>query len=126
MISSPSRQQGLTFMGFVMLMTVLGFFLLLLFKIGPIYLDHYKVVSALHGLKSDPDLASRTPQEILATLDKRFDIDMIKSVSTKENVYITKDIGQITVQIAYDVTEHILANIDVIVHFDNSIEAKSN
>lgn len=125
-MSSPSRQQGLTFMGFVILMTVIGFFFLLLFKIGPIYLDHYKVVSALQSLKSDPDLASRTPQEIITTLNKRFDIDMIKSVSTKENVYITKDIGQITVQIAYDVTEHILGNIDVIVHFDNSIEAQSN
>lgn len=123
MIKSPSRQQGLTFLSFVMLMSVLGFFLLLLFKIGPIYLDHYKVLSALESLKSDPDLATRSKQEILGTLDKRFDINMVKNVSTKENVYITNDINQITVQIVYDTTEHILGNIDVIVHFDDSIEA---
>ncbi len=44
---SPKRQQGLTFISLVFVLGLIGFFVLLVLKIAPIYLDHSKVVSAL-------------------------------------------------------------------------------
>ncbi len=125
MAKSPARQRGITFLGFVILMCLIGFFAMLILKIGPIYLDHYKVVSSLESLKSDKDLATRSKQEIITTLMKRWDINMVDSVTT-ENVYITKDMSNLTIQIAYDVTKPIVGNVDVIVHFDDSIEVSAN
>lgn len=125
MHQTPSRQRGMTFLGFVMLMCLIGFFSMLTLKIGPIYLDHYKVLASLEGLKSDQDLASRSKQDILGTLGKRWDIDMVNSV-TKDDVYIVKEMGKVTVQIAYDVTKPIMGNIDVLVHFNDSIEVGAN
>lgn len=124
MTKSPVRQRGITFISFVFLMCLIGFFMMLLMKIGPIYLDHYKVKASLEALKSDADLASRSKQEIISSLGKRWNIDMIDSV-TKDNVYITKDMSNLTVQIVYDATTPILGNLDVIVHFDDSIEVSS-
>lgn len=120
-----SRQQGITFMGFVLLMMLIGFFALLGLKLVPVYLDHYKVVSVLKSLENDKDLPSRSRDEILRTFEKRWDIDMIDSV-TKDDVTITKDMRRIKVQIAYDVTKPILGNVDALVHFNDSIEVDNN
>ncbi len=121
----PSRQRGMTFIGFVMLVCLIGFFAMLILKIGPIYLDHYKVAASLQGLKSDPELPSRTKQDIINTLTKRWYIDMVDSV-TKDDVHVVKEAGHITVQVAYDVTKPIMGNIDVLVHFNDSIEVGAN
>lgn len=125
MISYSSRQQGMTFMGFVLIMTLIGFFVLIGLKLAPVYLDHYKVLSVLKSLENDKDLPSRSRDEILGTFEKRWDIDMIDSV-TRDNVVITKDVHRIKIQIAYDVTKPILGNVDALIHFDDAIEVDNN
>jgi hypothetical protein len=115
----------MTLISFMIVAGVAGFLLMLALKIGPIYMDHYKVVASLEALKSDQELATRTRDEILRKLEKHWDIDMIDSV-TKDNVVITKGVGELTVQIVYDVTKPIAGNVDVIVHFDDAIEVKAN
>ncbi|MGZ8216046.1 DUF4845 domain-containing protein [Methylomagnum sp.] len=125
MIRFPSGQRGITFIGFVLLMVGVGFVALVALKLAPVYLDHYKVVSVLKSLENDKDLASRSRDEILRTFEKRWDIDMIDSV-TRDDVTIIKDIHHIKVQIAYDVTKPILGNVDALIHFDDAIEVDAN
>ena len=120
-----SREQGLTFLSFLVLLFIIGFFTLLAVKIGPVYLDHYKVVSTLEALKSDKNLASRTRDEILTSLERRWDIDMIDSVS-KDNVAITKDSRRLKVEVAYDVAKPILGNVEALIHFNDAIEVSLN
>jgi hypothetical protein len=120
-----SREQGLTFLSFLVLLLIIGFFTLLAVKIGPVYLDHYKVVSTLEALKSDKNLASRTRDEILTSLERRWDIDMIDSVS-KDNVAITKDSRRLKVEVAYDVAKPILGNVEALIHFNDAIEVSLN
>lgn len=121
-MSKLSRQSGMTLIGFLLMFMLIGFFTLLTIKLVPIYLEHYKIVSSLEALKSDPDLATRPKEEILKTLEKRWDINMVNRV-TAQDVKITKQGGRLTVQIAYEAVEHIMGNVDVLVTFDDSIEA---
>ncbi|WP_045225937.1 DUF4845 domain-containing protein [Methyloterricola oryzae] len=121
-MSRLSRQSGMTMIGFLLMFMLVGFFTLLTIKLVPIYLEHYKIVSSLEALKSDPDLATRPKEEILKTLEKRWDINMVNRV-TAQDVKITKQGGRLTVQIAYEAVEHIMGNVDVLVTFDDSIEA---
>lgn len=125
MITLPSNERGLTFISFLIVAAMVGFLGMLALKIGPIYLDHYKVEASLKALKSDSELASRSKDEILRSLEKRWDIDSIESV-TKENVIITKDYHSITIQVKYDVIKPIAGNISALVRFDDSIAASSN
>jgi hypothetical protein len=125
MAPDPCRERGMTFISFLLLIGLIGFFSLLILKIGPVYLDHYKVKATLESLKADRDLASKTRDEILRSLEKRWDIEMVSSVS-RDNVVIDKNSQQITIQIAYDVTKPILGNVDVVVHFNDAIEVGSN
>ncbi|AAU92528.1 hypothetical protein MCA1464 [Methylococcus capsulatus str. Bath] len=123
MVGMPRHQRGLTFIGFVLLMAVAGFFLLLLFRLGPVYLNHYKVNSSLKSLKSDPQLLEKTREDILKTLEKRWDINMVDSVTTKD-VRISRSEGTLRVQVVYDVVRPIVGNVAALIHFDDQIEVE--
>lgn len=122
---SVPDERGLTFLSFLVVASVAGFLLMLVLKIGPIYLDHYKVVASLQSLKADPSFPSKTRDEILRGLEKRWDIDMIDSV-TRDDVVITKDYQRIKVQVKYDAKKPIMGNVSALVHFDDAIEVGAN
>ncbi|UZR29360.1 DUF4845 domain-containing protein [Methylococcus mesophilus] len=120
---TPRHQRGLTFISFALLMAVAGFFLLLLFRIGPVYLNHYKVRSSLESLKSDRELLEKTREDILKTLEKRWDINMVDTVTTKD-VRIIRSDGILRVQVAYEVARPIMGNVDALIRFDDQIEVE--
>lgn len=125
MNKTPYRERGLTFISFVMVIGLVGFSALLLLKIGPIYINNYKIRSSLESLKNEPEVASKSKQEIMSLLSKRWDVNSVDYV-TKDDVMITKDVGMTRVQITYDVTKPILGNVDALVHFNETIEVAEN
>jgi hypothetical protein len=125
MSKTPSRERGLTFISFLMIIGLVGFSALLVLKIGPIYINNYKIRSSLESLKSQPEIASKSKQEIMALLMKRWEVNSVDYVS-KDDVMITKDVSLMKVQITYDVTKPILGNVDALVHFNETIEVAEN
>lgn len=112
------RQDGLTLIGFLFLLALLGFVTLSVVRISPIYFDHYLIQTTFESLKKDPDLQSKTRDEILSLLQKRWDINNIENVTTKD-VKITREEGSIKLHLKYDVTRNVFGNLDVLVHFDD-------
>ncbi|HYE36541.1 DUF4845 domain-containing protein [Methylocaldum sp.] len=125
MANFPSRQRGLTVTGFLFVLFLIGFFSLLVLKIGPVYLEHYKVASSLESLKKDNDIASKSREEILSLLQKRWEINMVERVTAKD-VKITKQGAYLKIQITYDVAEHLFGNVDALLHFNDLLEVGSN
>jgi hypothetical protein len=125
MANFPSRQKGLTLIGFLWTLFLIGFFALLVLKIGPVYLEHYKVSSSLESLKKDNDVAFKSREEILSLLQKRWEINMVERVTAKD-VKITKQGSYLRVEIAYDVAEHLFGNVDALLHFNDILEVGSN
>jgi hypothetical protein len=121
----PKREKGLTFLGFVFVFGLFGFFTTLLLRIGPVYLEHFKVKSTLESLKSDSAITSKSREEIIGQLLKRWEINMIDSVS-KDDIKIVKQGDYLKVEIAYDVVKNAMGNVDVIIHFDDEIEVGAN
>ena len=121
----PSRQTGMTLIGFLLTFVLIGFFTVLVLKLAPIYLEHFKIITSLNSLTKEPDLGARTKEEILTMLQKRWDINSVDHVSAKD-VKIAKQGGKVKVQVAYEVVEHIMGNVDALVYFDDAIEAGTN
>jgi hypothetical protein len=117
----PGREAGMTFISFLIVIGLIGFFAMLVLKIGPVYLDHYKVKASLESLKSDRDLDTRSREEIVKSLEKRWEVDTVNSV-TRDDVVIDKNNSQMSIRIAYDVATPIMGNVDVLIHFNDAIE----
>ena len=118
---SPKRQQGLTFISLVFILGLIAFFVLLGLKIGPIYLDHSKVVSALAEIEKTPDIEEQSEAEIRDSLNKRFNINYVYDV-TQDDITITKYGNYLKVAIEYEVVRKIVGNLSVLVEFNDVIE----
>jgi Tfp pilus assembly major pilin PilA len=118
---SPKRQQGLTFISLAILLGIIGFTVLLALKIGPIYLDHSKVVSTLDDLKKTTGLEDKSEAEIRDTLNKRFSMNYIDQV-TQNNITILRQENYLKIAIEYEVVKNIVGNLSVLVEFNDVME----
>lgn len=121
----PSRQAGMTLIGFLMMFLLIGFFALLTLKLAPIYLEHFKISTSLESLKKEPDIGAKTKEQILLMLAKRWEINMVNAVTEKDVVF-KREPGKLKVQIAYEVTTPIMGNVEALVYFDDAIEVPTN
>jgi len=121
MNASPANQQGLTFISLVFILGLIGFFVLLGLKIGPIYLNHSKVVNALADIKKIPDIEIQSESEIRNSLSKRFNINYVDDV-TQDDITITRHGDYLKVVIEYEVARKIAGNLSVLVEFNDNIE----
>ena len=121
MIASSKHQQGLTFISLVFILGLIAFFVLLGLKIGPIYLNHSKVVSTLSELKRTPDIEYQSEPEIRNSLSKHFNINYVNDV-TQENITITRHENYLKIVIEYEVVKNIAGNLSVLITFNDVME----
>jgi hypothetical protein len=124
MLTLPGKQRGLTFISLIILLGVIGFFVLLILKIGPIYMNHAKVVNALDALEATDNLTSMSQQQIITSLDKRFNLNYVENVSHDDITIVSKP-GYVKVNIDYERIEPIIGNLSVLVEFHEGFESGS-
>jgi hypothetical protein len=117
----PKQQRGLTFISICVLLFIFGFFVFLILKIGPIYLDHNKVTSALSALKKDSDFPSMSEAEIRRSLDNRFNIGYVDFIAP-EDIKVSRSNDYVKVEIDYEVLEPMAYNLSVLVEFHDEVE----
>ncbi|MCF7970746.1 MAG: DUF4845 domain-containing protein [Methylococcaceae bacterium] len=115
------KQQGLTLISLTFVLGMIGFFTLLVLKVGPIYMDHSKVVQALESIKNRPGIENESKEGVWVALNKQFSMNYVYDIK-KENVKITSRDGYLKVQIVYYTKQLLFSNLSVWVDFDNSIE----
>jgi len=116
MAYSAKNQRGLTLITIVFLLAVAGFFVMLGLKIGPIYLNHSKVVNALAAVEEMPDIRTMSKHEISTSLYKRFDMNYVTKVNG-DDITIVKQDHYTKVEIEYERVEKIMGNLSVLVEF---------
>ncbi len=116
------QQQGVTAIGFVLIIGMIAFFTAIGVKLIPMYIEYYSVTSILKTMQGEPETASRSAAEIEDTILKRFNINEVHRV-TKDDIKITKEGKKVTIEIAYEARVPLFGNIDIIGNFkDNRIE----
>jgi hypothetical protein len=92
-------------------------------KIAPIYVDHSKVSSVLKSLKDNPEAHSESPDQLLARIDKFFQINNVTGINPKEDISIeVLDNGMTKVEIEYEVTKPLVGNLSALVNFKDKVE----
>jgi Domain of unknown function (DUF4845) len=120
-MQSLKRQNGMTAIGWLIVLALIGFFVLLTLRMLPSYLEYYKVVSSLDSLEKE---TLSTPAEIRKLLERRFDISYVETIQTKD--VIIKPTGPNFRVIAdYESRKHIFANVDVIMSFYKEVLVRS-
>jgi len=115
------KQRGVTMIGWIFLLTPLAIVLYAGIRVGPEYLNYYKVVTALKEtasqLKGDEALS---PQTIRSAIEKRFDVGYIDEPNAKDIVIAKGDTGW-AMTADYEKTVPMFGNLHLLMAFDSTV-----
>jgi Domain of unknown function (DUF4845) len=116
-----NRQKGLTFIGFVMVLIVVGFFAYGAMKLIPVYTEYFGVVKSMKAIANEPNAAALTLEEIRKKLDLNFNVQYVdeNSIPTA-GIKLETQGGARRLHIQYDRVLPFLYNVSLMVHFDHS------
>jgi Tfp pilus assembly major pilin PilA len=115
------RQQGMTLIGMVIVAFIGGIFVLAAIRLIPLYLEYMKIDSALVAMKADLDGSNAGPAQIRTSLERRFDIDDVKTIRPRD-VIIERTPNGYHVRADYEGRAPFIANIYFVIDFDKAVE----
>ena len=117
------RQKGITLIGFAMVMCVGGFFAYAAMKLIPLYTEYFGVVKSMKSLQTEAGIETMSIDQIRDRLDRNFSVQYVdeKDVPLKSINLVTQN-NQHSLRVAYDVRVPFVYNIDLMVHFDKTID----
>ena len=115
------KNNGLTLLGFLIVLAVVMFFAYAGMRLVPMYLEYNALLGAMKTLQNDPAAKSLSPvqikQKIEASLWVSYSSDNIK----REHMRVSKKSEGVTVRVAYEVRKPFLGNVDLIAKFEHSV-----
>ena len=112
-------QTGITLIGFVIVLAVVGMFAYVGMQLFPMYQEFFSVKTALKGLASEPGIANADPAKIQDLFFRRMDINYSENVKP-EHVKLTRDGPGWRMDVNYEVRRPLIANLDVVGKFEAS------
>ena len=112
-----SKQQGITVLGGLVSLAIVGFFITAALKIGPLYLDNSFVKAAIDSL-AEENIHNMSDTEVRRKLSTHFDINNVRDIDTKL-IKIKRQQTHTTVSLNYEKRVNFMGNLDVVVSFEN-------
>lgn len=116
---SHRKQDGITLIGFLMLLMVVGFFAFLIMRLFPVYSEYYGVRQAMKAVAAEPGIATKTPEQVKEALDRRFNISYV-TTPKRNNVRVTRQGGNYVLNVRYERRGSLLYNLEYIATFDHT------
>lgn len=116
--SSLKSQAGMTFIGWVMTLVVIGFFALFAMRLVPVFLEYQAVTSVMSQLETMSPQTSAI--EMRQTLGRSLSINEVDSVERQDFEFKKTSDGTV-VSIKYDARTNFIGNIDLLITFENSV-----
>lgn len=114
------RQQGLSSVGWLLIASIAGFFILTFFSVFPMYYESYKIGATLNSIQEDPSIDVKSRSAIWEKMQKSFYIDNVSSVK-REDVKMTRKDGKTTITVSYEARAHFIANLTLVGSFDQTV-----
>lgn len=122
-----TKQSGLTFIGFIMMLVVVGFFAYAAMKLVPVYTEYMGVVKSMNLVASESGSANKSIDELRRDLRVKFDTQYVDPDSIPvQNIQLKRQGGAGTLRIFYERRIPFIYNVDLLVHFDKSIDMRAN
>ena len=121
-----SGQKGLSFWGFLFVCAFIGFIALAVIRLFPLYMESFKVSTAIEAMATMTGVATKSGREIQTPLLRRFeidDVDRFTEHNIKDHLAIkpNEDGKGRTLTMAYEARGPLVGNLDAVLKFDKSI-----
>ena len=120
-----SRQRGATLLGILVIVAILGFALYGAIRLTPVFFEYMAVARALDQTAKEHADGPTTPQALRTSLDRRWIVEDIHSISAKE-VEIKRAPGGYSMRAWYRAEAPFIANVSLVADFDKTVDVRQN
>jgi len=113
------RQAGLGLMDIIVVLIVVTVLTSVSFKVVPPYLEHRTVANILSSLTEDPFAGLKSKDELRELIDKRFSFNQLGSFDIDNSIKMESSSRGTKVILHYEVRKNLVANIDIVMSFDD-------
>ncbi len=117
------RQQGMTFIGLLCILAVVGMLGYAVIRLIPVYLDYMKISRTMEMTATEVKGENPDPGNIRRILDRHWQIEDPTAVETKD-IEITKGDGGVSMHVVYDDVVPYVSNVSLSVHFDKTVKVQ--
>ena len=114
------KQNGMTLIGFIIVLSFVVFISYIGMKIAPIYMEYYSVVSAMNGVAEERGSARLSPFDIRVRILNRLYVSYSDDNVKEKDIKLFRKNG-VWLRIAYEVRKPVIGNLDVVAKFDKSV-----
>jgi type II secretory pathway pseudopilin PulG len=114
------RQRGMTFLGILTILVILGFAFYAALRLVPVYLEYMEVARAMNQVRDEHAAIQTSAQMIRNSLERRWDVEDIKGLSWKD-VEIRKTNEGFEVRSEYAVEQPFISNLYLLAKFDKTV-----
>ena len=116
------KQQGRTFLSFVIVLAVVGFFLYIGMRLFPVYTEFYSANNDIKKTLQAPGANKKGIQEIRNEIRPRCQISYVDTVNPDKDIKMIT-VGNVKkVQLKYEVRKPLLYNLDFVAMFDRTYD----
>jgi Domain of unknown function (DUF4845) len=119
-VNMRHRQQGITFIGLLLILSLVGVIGYGGIRLIPVYLNFIKVSRTMEQVAKEFKGDNPDPARIRVSLERHWTIEDIAEVTAKD-IEVKKDGDSVVLHTGYDHTVPYIGNISLTVSFDKSV-----
>jgi len=116
-------QQGMTFIGLLCILVLVGTIGYAGVRLVPVYLNYMKLARTMESAATEFKGENADLSGVRKSLDRHWAIEDITAVEQKD-IEITKDDNGMQLHVAYDDTVPYIANVSLSVHFEKTVKVQ--
>ena len=120
------RQRGMGLFGLIVTINLIAFFLTLLLKLGPVYVQFWTVRTIMRDVAALSATLLSGPRELSDSLVKRLNINSITGIDAKNFKIEKQREATYRIDFASERRVHLFYNIDAVVTFAHQVIAKTH
>lgn len=121
--TGPGRARGITFLSFIIVLVVVGFFAYIAMRLVPVYQEYFSVRQAMKAVAEESG-PNTSPAQIRQALSRRFDISYVESVKPQD-IRVIRDARGTQLNIQYQRITPFVYNIEFLISFDETVDLGS-
>ena len=116
------RSNGITLIGFLFLLLIIGFFGYLAMRLIPMYVEYMGVVKAMEQVRTEPNTANMSPEQVRQSLIRKFDTQYVDDAAIPpQAIRIVRQSNASTLNITYERRVPFLYNLEFLGTFNKSV-----
>lgn len=119
-VNNLSRQRGISSAGVLLIAVLLGLFFTVGLKVGPLYVDHNLITGLCQDLIDKGEANGMTVTEVRDRISSTLRINNVTDFDLN-SIRMRKENGEAIITVAYEKRVPLIANLDIVATFDESL-----